>query len=91
MRDEYFYDYSSTIFAYNDANYIELSAKLDTIFMLIKDDEVLQDKVLELLYNQLEEKEFNYILQQNNIERDTKGIYSMNEDELKDRLLDMQD
>ena len=58
MRDEYFYDYSSTIFAYNDANYIELSAKLDTIFMLIKDDEVLQDKVLEFCHDLIMLKQY---------------------------------
>lgn len=86
MRDEYFYEYTSTIFAHSDSEYVEKSKKKDCIIILSEDYE---DEVLELLRGLNGQETFDRILEEHYLQRVDKCQYMMDEEELKNRVFDM--
>lgn len=88
MRDEYFYEYDGTIFAHSDADYVEKSEKTNCIIYLLDGHE---DEVLELLSGLIDEKTFDRILKSYNLERVSRCNYSMEKEELKNRVFEMNE
>ena len=84
MDDEYFFDYSGTIMAYDDFEYIERKEKIGVMIDLIVFQSDSDDKILELLCDLLDENADDF-LEAHHISREG-NVFTVDEEHIKEMI-----
>lgn len=84
MDDEFFFDYSDTIMAYDDFEYIERKEKIGVMIDLIVFQDDSDDKILELLCDLLDENADDF-LEAHHVSREG-NVFTVDEEYIKDTV-----